>query len=244
MTNPVVYRTDDLSQWGVGQGSDLSAVQIDNNFWNLASRVATLEGTGHTKTIHYITESNGALIVVYTDGTTDGPFPLPAAAFNWRGLWAPSTAYNLYDVLYYNGGIYFTVKAFTSGSSFATVIGTQVLQLMLLFPAIPTSSVSTATFTPDLTYANTYIRCTNTTGCTFTVPNDATVAWVSDTEMHVRDCSSSGSNGVVFVAGSGVTINGVEGRLLETGVIGAVVGMKHVGANEWDLWGLLEFPPG
>jgi hypothetical protein len=109
---------------------------------------------------------------------------------------------------------------------------------MLLFPAIPTSSVSTATFTPDLTYANTYIRCTNTTGCTFTIPNDSSVQWVSDTEMHVRDCTQSGG-GVIFIADTGVTINPIEGRVLRTRTPGAVVGMKHIGSNDWDMWGLL-----
>jgi hypothetical protein len=240
----IVYRTDDLSQWGYGQGSDLSAVQIDNNFWNLNSRVSTLEiSSAHGKSIAEIFESNGALWVLYTDHTTDGPFPIPTSAFRWRGVWAPTTAYSVNDLLYYQGGIYFALQSFTSGSSFALGgggSGGQWLQLMLLFPAIPTATVSTATFQPDITYSNTYIRCTNATGCAFTIPNDATVTWVVDTEMHVRDCTQSGG-WVSFIAGSGVTINFPEGRLLRSLTPGAVIGMKHVAANTWDLWGLLEF---
>jgi hypothetical protein len=241
--NPVVYRTTDPTKWGTGLGSDLPAVTIDNNNWNLDSRVGLLEGTAIAKQIDYIAESNNALFVHYTDHTIDGPFPMPIATFNWRGSWLPSTAYNLYDVLSYANGIYLAVMAFTSGSTFATNDGAghTWLQLMLRYPAVQTLTVTTATFQPDLTYANSYIRCTNVSGCTFTIPNDTTVTWAVDTEMHVRDCSSSGSVGVQFVAASGVILNGIEGRLLETDTTGAVVGMKHVAANEWDLWGLLEF---
>lgn len=38
--------------------------------------------------------------------------------FNFRGAWAPNTAYAAYDVITYNGSSYTAVAAFTSGSSF------------------------------------------------------------------------------------------------------------------------------
>jgi hypothetical protein len=58
--------------------------------------------------------------------------------------------------------------------------------------------------------------------------------------MHFRDATQSGG-WVSFVAGTGVTLGIPEGRLYRTETIGASVGMKHVGVNTWDMWGLLEF---
>jgi hypothetical protein len=226
--------------WGPGFGSDLSALQFDTNNWNIYNSFLELFATSLSKQIAYIAESNGELFVHYTDHSIDGPFPLPIAAFNWRGTWQSTTLYNINDVVSFSSGIYLALMSFTSGSSFATTDGSghTWLQLMLQIPAIPTRTVSTSTFTPDLTYANSYIRCTDVAGCTFNVPNDSSVVWVQDTEMHVRDCTQSGS-GVTFVAAGGVTINTIEGHLLKTATPGAVVSMKYVAANEWDLWGLL-----
>src|SRR5262245_4616502 len=101
----ITYRTDDMSKWGFGKGSDLDAVEIDLNFWDLDLRVATMEAAGVGKQIDYISSSSGALFVHYTDHTIDGPFPMPVSAFKWRGLWQPSTAYALYDIFYAGNGI-------------------------------------------------------------------------------------------------------------------------------------------
>ena len=240
--NPIIYRTDDATKWGFGQGTDLSAVQIDNNMWNLNERVATLEGAvGVGKQIDYIAESNGALFVHYTDHTIDGPFPIPVSAFNWRGPWRPSTAYNINDVLFQSGGIYLAVANFTSGTSFATGdgAGTTWLALMLTIPPIVSQNITVTTYTPTLSDANTYMRATNVGGCNFTISPQSSVPWtVQLTEMHFRDQSSVSTGGVTITAGSGVTINGVSGRVNRTAFPGGVLFLKNVGTDSWDIGGL------
>jgi hypothetical protein len=47
MVGSLTYRTDDLTRWGTGQGSDLDAPVIDLNFWTLFDAIRTLEGDQH-----------------------------------------------------------------------------------------------------------------------------------------------------------------------------------------------------
>ena len=243
----LTFRTNDPSAWGTGFGAPITWVLQDQTIWNLNSRLLTVESEvgSSGKKIDYIAESGGALYVHYTDHSVDGPFPIPVTAFNWRGPWLPTQNYAVNDVTTYLNGIYLCITAFTSGSTFQTIVGgNTVLQLMLMVPAIATRTVSTATFSPDTTYANTYIRCTNTSGCAVTILNDTSEPWQPDVEMQFRDSSlDSPAGGLSFIAGSGVTLNPIHGRALSTAVAGAVVGMKHVAANTWDVWGLLAFAP-
>jgi hypothetical protein len=220
----------------------LSANQFDTNNWNIFNSFEQLFASSLGKQIDYISESNGSLFVQYTDHSIDGPFPLPTAHFTWRGTWQAGVTYNVNDLLYYRGSIYIAVVTFTAGSSFSTTDGTghTWLTLMLTLPAILSQNITGTSYTPTLDDANTYMRATNTAGCTFTINTQANVGWaVGITELHFRDVSSVSTGGVTITAGSGVTINGVSGRVNRTAFPGSVLFLKNVGADAWDLGGML-----
>jgi hypothetical protein len=148
------------------------------------------------------------------------------------------------DVVSVGGiGLYLVIFQHTSALSFDPGAndgsGHNFYQLLLQQYGVAVKTVTAATFTPDISYANTYIRCTNSGGCTVTIPPDSSVNWADFpfVEMHVRDCSHAGV--VDFDAGAGVTLNGIHSRLLQTAAVGAVVTLKRVDVNTWDVFGLL-----
>jgi len=117
----------------------------------------------------------------------------------------------------------------------ATALGPFTLPRAPFRPTI-TLTETTAARTLDLTDANGYIRCTNAAGCVVTIPSDAEVAFASDVEISFRQCDAGQ---VSFDVPTAVTLNGVAGYLNETAFEGAVVTLKKVAADEWDVFGLL-----
>jgi hypothetical protein len=115
------YRTTDNTKWGVGKGSNLTAAEADNNFWADRVRIAALETA--VLSIHagidHFTVSGSSFNVVLTDSTVLGPYTLPTVQFRYRGAWAPSTVYSVYDTFTVNGGLYEVIFAHTSASSFS-----------------------------------------------------------------------------------------------------------------------------
>lgn len=101
-------------------------------------------------------------------------------------------------------------------------------------PAVQTISASTVTM--DSTHLSKYNRCTSLTGCTVTVGPDDGLP--EGSESHWRqgpDCPA-----ITFIEGdTGVVIRGVAGYSLGTDTDGAVVTLKKVGTNEYDLFGHL-----
>ena len=80
----ITYRT--AGPWGVGLGADLSAVQVDNNFWDLHGRVEILEAWPTPAAIESFTIDGNQMTVVMDDATTHGPYTLPTyvpSAFEW-----------------------------------------------------------------------------------------------------------------------------------------------------------------
>jgi len=88
---------------------------------------------------------------------------------------------------------------------------------------------------------NTYKRCTNNSDVTVTVPAHADVAFDVDTEITFRQC---GSGTVTIMAGETfILINGVDGFENSTAAQGAVMTLKNVDEDVWDLFGLLMETP-
>lgn len=116
-----------------------------------------------------------------------------------------------------------------------TTFGPFTLPRPVLRPTV-TTAVSAATLTPTTSQTGYYFRCSHAVGCAVTVPNNSAQAFLVDTEIHFRQV---GAGPVSFAAAAGVTINGIDGYLKETARQGAVVTLKKVGTNEWDLFGLL-----
>jgi hypothetical protein len=99
-------------------------------------------------------------------------------------------------------------------------------------------TVTTATFTPSLSQANYYFRCTNAAGCFVTIPNDADIDFPLWTELTFRQCSGAQ---VEFdqTTDSSVTFNITEFFMAATQDEGSVVVVKKVGDDEWDMFGRL-----
>jgi hypothetical protein len=115
----LTYRTTDGTKWGGGLGADLSASQIDNNFWLLYSMVVALQDhASNNASISYFNISGSNLYVHLTDHTVLGPYTIPTSQWNMRGDWAPATPYAVLDVFRAAGALYLTVFAHTSGGTF------------------------------------------------------------------------------------------------------------------------------
>ncbi len=115
----IVYReTDPVSGRWTGIGTDLSAFQIDYNFYQLASSVATLQSDlAFTVGIGYITITGNQLTFHMTDHTLQGPFTIPQVVFT-PVTWTPSTPMLVNDVFDENGTLYLVIFAHTSGLTF------------------------------------------------------------------------------------------------------------------------------
>lgn len=74
----ITYRTTDFSRWGAGLGANLSAVQVDGNFWALAQAILDLQQNPATgPTIVSVTSTGTGFSFVMSDGTILGPITLP-----------------------------------------------------------------------------------------------------------------------------------------------------------------------
>jgi hypothetical protein len=102
----VIYRT--AGAWGAGKGSNLSAAEVDENFWDHAQRILALEtDLPSPHEIADIIVNGSQMTIVMDDATTFGPFTLPTATFHWRADWAADTDYFVNDIVKVaNNGIY------------------------------------------------------------------------------------------------------------------------------------------
>lgn len=151
MVASLTYRTNDVTRWGGGQGSDLAAVTIDLNFWTLFSAVQGLQSAASVGAgIDFINQpANGNLFFIHlTDHRVLGPFVIPSSQWNGRGEWAPLTAYAPFDVVSNNGSLYLITIAHTSVSTFSAFatdgLGHSLYVLILSSPAnsLPTGGVA------------------------------------------------------------------------------------------------------
>lgn len=99
-TDGIIFRTDDALKWGVGKGSNLQAVDVDSNFWNLLQRMEAVEtNPAQPNQIASIDYANGSITITTTDAVVHGPYAIPQAAFVFRGAWLTSTPYAVNDVV-------------------------------------------------------------------------------------------------------------------------------------------------
>ena len=111
----VIYRTP--GAWGGGQGSDLSAAQIDGNFYTLVLAVAAKAVAG-AGVASMAVVSNNQLQTRLTDGTFLPAVTLPTATFTFRGAWAPDTVYSANDIITEGGSTYLVLLGHTSDGTF------------------------------------------------------------------------------------------------------------------------------
>jgi hypothetical protein len=151
------FRTTDGTKWGAGKGLNLSASEVDNNFWEVIERVVDLETNGGAGNgISNITVSGSQMTIFLASGAELGPYTLPRAIIQYRGDWATGASYNELDIISApaDGGIYLVTKAHTAAATFDRELldgGTKVYQW--LFPTQATTinrldDVDTATTAP------------------------------------------------------------------------------------------------
>jgi hypothetical protein len=119
----VTYRT--AGAWGPGKGGNLTAAEVDTNFYSLVQDIAQVADDLVPAEIENITLVGSQLTFVLSDSRTLGPYTVPTAAFRWAGVWTPETAYLANDFLETGQGVFLVVQNHTSAATFdpARVIG-------------------------------------------------------------------------------------------------------------------------
>lgn len=121
MTDEITFRSNDGTRWGTGKGSDLTATEIDINFWALFSAVTSLQDHAEVTAngITSISVVGRSMFITLSNDAVLGPFTLPIAAFRPRGAWQPITLYSPLDAVYENGTLYSVNVQHTSASTFS-----------------------------------------------------------------------------------------------------------------------------
>lgn len=97
----------------------------------------------------------------------------------------------------------------------------------------PVVTESTTARLLALTDAGTYIRHTNASASTVTIPPQSSVTWLDDTEIHIRRAAAGD---LTLTPGSGVTLNPPSGGTLVMTDRMSVT-LKRVAADVWDVIG-------
>ncbi len=120
MVDQVTFRTDDGTRWGPGQGSDLTASQVDINFWVLLTAVQALqaEASDHASIDNFVIAGN-QLFIHLTNHVVLGPFTLPMAQWNFTGAWVARMGYSAFDVFTNGGAVYLVLVSHVSNSLFS-----------------------------------------------------------------------------------------------------------------------------
>ncbi len=234
------------------KGAPLSILEFDGNFEDLDGRIEYFEtGTGSIgQSVVNVTAAGSTITFHYSDASAF-TVTLPPTLLVFRGEWLPNTIYTAMDIVVgpqgtaYSRNRYLVLFGHTSDSSTAgfdpgeSTGGHDYYALLMPSELARSQTITTATFDPVLIDAQSYNRCTNVAGCVVTVPDDGTVDFPIDTELAFRQCAFTGA--VSFVGEStGVAINPPDDSNPSTAVRGAVVQIKKIGANEWDLYGRLQ----
>jgi hypothetical protein len=237
----IIYRT--AGGWGAGKGSNLTAAEVDGNFWDLHGRVDTLETTPPApNNIDDITVSGSQMTITMEDASTFGPFTLPTARWRWRDTWEDATVYTVNDFFRDDeGNVYLVLIGHTSAAPFDPDLessGNPVYELILDVSTIGSGSaivtVATTTYTLLAENAGGYHTCTHASGCTVSLEAETTGGWTAGMEFHFRQ---SGAAQVEIDPVSGVTISAKSGSTYKTAEFGSVITIKYMGSDTWHLFG-------
>jgi hypothetical protein len=96
------------------KGSNLTPDEVDNNFEELAERLASVEDNPpDVNEISNITLDGSEITIHLEDGSTFGPFQLPVAVMQWRGDFA-AVDYEALDIVRVPGsGVYMVLQDHT-----------------------------------------------------------------------------------------------------------------------------------
>jgi hypothetical protein len=118
LTVPLTFRT--AGAWGPGQNRNLSAAEVDSNFYELAQALANaLASPLSPIQIAAFNLVGTAMTITMSNGTTVGPLPLPVLMWRWRDAWMPFVPYAVLDVFRVDGtGIFLVLLAHNAAASF------------------------------------------------------------------------------------------------------------------------------
>lgn len=112
MPDQVTFVTTDMTRWGAGKGSPVTATERDIGAWSLQERIRELEENPPAAiSIANITVSGSQMTVHLSNGSTLGPFTLPLAVPRWRDDWIPGADYLANDWIRAPGGLYLVLQA-------------------------------------------------------------------------------------------------------------------------------------
>lgn len=117
----LTFRTDDGTRWGTGNGADLTATQVDLNFWELLQEINALAAAQVTTvSIDFISQPAGGnqFFVHLTNHAVLGPFTIPTSQWRPRGDWQPNTGYAAFDTVGNGGALYLVLQSVTSAATF------------------------------------------------------------------------------------------------------------------------------
>jgi hypothetical protein len=251
----VTYFTTDTAQWGAGKEAPLTPAERDDNFWTLFLQLAGVEQDFGEATVIQSIDVDGATFTVtlsdelVTDTETEtetvlGPFPLPWEAFKWRGAWSAATAYSALDVFYVLGdGVYLVAETHTSAATFDAarntgnpdyaVIYIKLMDLPRYGMGVVDITIADYTLTEEDAWQVLLFVTTTGAPSTITVPLLGTGYEVGA----VTAFRQTGPNAIEILAGTGVTLNFPANRTEQSGWDGAVVYLRLVGEDEWDVYG-------
>lgn len=248
------YRT--AGPWGAGLGSNLSAAQVDENFYTLSQALSSFTappGVG----ISSITMAGASMTVHLSDGSTQGPFVLPTAAFRFTGDYQPGTDYAPLDIFYDpNSGLYLVSIAYHSpeddpfNPNVIDTDGNKLLQLVLpispnSIPVLNATTEDTSSYTVQFFDQASWRRFINTGEATTTDPSAIEVHipldpdWAPGFYMYLQQ--GDGHQVQVVTDATSIVVESME--TLRTKKQGAVAMLTYLGDNLWSLSGDLESSP-
>lgn len=219
----ITYRTS--GTWGAGKGSNLTATEIDTNFYGLDQRITSIESNPiEPKQIANIIVSANQMSIYLNDATQYGPFTLPTATFNPRGTWASNTAYVI-------GDTFFVDLTVTNDK---TKTGTYlVLQ----------DHQSDNTFNPAKTISNSLVYCqislspyfnkTITPTYNATIPAYTFINYNDDIYLSLEDVNPANSNALNTLITNGKVINVSNTKTLQLKNLADVEYYSQFQANKY-----------
>jgi len=114
----VIYRTD--GAWGSGKGSNLSPAEVDGNFYDIDTRVTSIEDNPVDPVVPTAINIEGSAFTMgLSNGDTLGPIAITMPMPTWRGPWNATVAYNELDFFTApDGGLGAVMIPHTSGLTF------------------------------------------------------------------------------------------------------------------------------
>ena len=119
----------------------------------------------------------------------------------------------------------------TGSQAISTVTGLDAALAKALYAPVITEATTARVLA--LTDGAAYIRHTNASASTVTIPPQSSVTWLTDTEIHIRRAAAGN---LTLTPGSGVTLNAPSGgTLVMTNAMSVTI--KRVAADVWDVIG-------